>query len=175
MYKTIAIAFICIISSNAHSITSSSEPAPLKAVKFVDIQRYLGKWYQVATIPQGFQAGCKNSTATYNKLEKAKISVTNVCYISGKNYTVNGTARVVDSVANSKLKVKLISPDEGDYWIIELDEFYQYAVIATPNRKNLWILTRTSVISESLYQNLIKIIVKKHHFNPLLIKRTEHS
>ena len=144
----------------------------LKTVKYVDVNRYLGKWYQIASIPQKFEVGCKNVTATYSKLTNTAISVKNFCQLEEKKYVVNGSARVVDLKTNAKLKVKLMSPVERDYWVIELDTYYSYAIVGTPDREGLWILSRSPEMEETLYQNLLRLIKSKHKFNLDKIKRS---
>ncbi|HHO42156.1 MAG TPA: hypothetical protein ENN12_02245 [Epsilonproteobacteria bacterium] len=117
---------------------------PLQTVKQVDLERYLGTWYEIARYEHMFQKDCKASKATYAKREDGRISVLNECLtFDGKLKDAKGVARVVDSLTNSKLEVSFFGPIWGDYWIIMLDEEYSYAVIGHPNRKYLWILSRT--------------------------------
>lgn len=144
----------------------------LETVNYVDIDRYLGKWYQIASIPQPFQNGCTNSRAEYSSIDQNRISVKNTCDFYGEPFVVSGVARIVDNVTNAKLKVKLTSPFEGDYWIIELDENYSWAVVGTPDRKNLWILSRSEKMSDSLYDTLTSKIASKHLFDLSKVERT---
>lgn len=136
---------------------SSSDYAPLDTVKHVDIQRYLGKWYEIANLPNSFQKGCNCSSAEYSTIDSATIKVTNKCIKDGELDYVNGKAFVVDGSNNSKLRVQFFWPFRGDYWIINLDEKnYQYAVVGTPSRKYLWILSRKPFMEDSLYNNLVE-------------------
>ncbi len=148
---------------------------PLETVPRVDLERYLGTWYEIATIPQGFQKGCTAVTATYSLRPDGKIKVVNACRrdsLSGKPRSVTGKAWVVEKKSNGKLKVQFFWPFSGDYWIIELDSIdYSYAVVGHPNRKYLWILCRESRMEEALYNELLGRIAG-HGYDLSLIKRT---
>ncbi len=153
---------------------AASQQKPLEVVPRVDLNRYLGTWYEIATIPQRFQKDCVGVTADYTLRDDGKIDVLNTCRkkaLDGELKTAKGKAWVVDKETNAKLKVQFFWPFRGDYWIIELDPDYQYAVVGHPNRKYLWILCRTPQMDERLYQDLIQRIANKG-YDPSLIKRT---
>ncbi len=78
----------------------------------------------------------------------------NECQKDGKYKKAKGTAKVVDKATGAKLKVTFFWPFYGDYWIIKLSENYDYAVVGTPDRRYLWILSRTPQISEALFSEL---------------------
>ncbi len=137
---------------------------PLDVVPYVDIQRYLGTWYEIATIPQRFQKGCVGVTAHYSLMKNGDIEVVNVCRketLDGKVKSVRGKAWVVDKTTNAKLKVRFFWPFSGSYWIIELDGDYQWAVVGHPKRHYLWILSRTPQMDDALYRDLLKRIEAK--------------
>ncbi|MFA7418326.1 MAG: lipocalin family protein [Melioribacteraceae bacterium] len=136
---------------------SSTNHPPLDTVDKVDIQRYLGKWYEIANLPNSFQKGCSCSSAEYSLIDSTTIRVTNKCMKEGELDDVNGKAFVVEGTGNSRLKVQFFWPFRGDYWIIDLDkENYSYAVVGTPSRKYLWILSRTPKMEDSVYNSLIE-------------------
>lgn len=142
----------------------AAELKPLEAVPRVDIQRYLGTWYEIATIPQRFQKGCVGVTAHYSLRADGDIDVVNVCRqgtLDGRARSVRGKAWVVDKKTNAKLKVRFFWPFAGAYWIIELDEDYQWAVVGHPERNYLWILCRTPQMDGVLYDELIRRIAAK--------------
>jgi apolipoprotein D and lipocalin family protein len=152
----------------------AGQEKPLQVVPRVDLDRYLGTWYEIATIPQRFQKDCVGVTATYTLRDDGKIGVLNTCRkktLDGELKTAKGKAWVVDKETNAKLKVQFFWPFRGDYWIIELDPDYQYAVVGHPDRKYLWILSRTPHMDEALYQDLMQRIANKG-YDPSLIKRT---
>ena len=133
----------------------------LKTVDSVDLQRYLGKWYEIAKYPVVFEKGLVAVTATYAIREDGKIKVLNAGRkgsLDGKEKTAVGKAWVVDKKTNAKLKVQFFWPFSGAYWIIELGENYEYAVVGHPKKKYLWILSRTSKMDEKVYQDVLKKI-----------------
>ena len=131
---------------------------PLDTVDSVDLDRYLGKWYEIARYPNSFERGCVGVTAEYALLDNGQVEVVNTCVessLDGPVRTIEGTARVFDSSTNAKLKVTFFWPFEGDYWILDLGEEYDYAVVGAPNREFLWILNRTPTMDDALYDELV--------------------
>ena len=139
----------------------SADPAPLRTVPFVSLDRYLGTWYEVGRYPNRFQQNCQDSSALYSLRSDGDIEVVNSCKDrrDGQLRQAKGRARVVDSTTNARLKVTFFWPFRGDYWIIDLDQDYQYAVVGTPNRKYLWILSRTPVLSDEVYGKICRGLV----------------
>jgi len=135
---------------------TKKEHNTLEVVPHVELEKYLGKWYEIAHLPARFQKGCTNTTATYTLSEDGNISVLNECIRNGKVKQAKGKAKVVDENSGAKLKVTFFWPFYGDYWIIDLGKDYDYAVVGTPNRKYLWILSRTPQVDDSLLSQLIE-------------------
>ena len=139
----------------------------LKTVPDVDLNRYTGKWYEIARLPNSFEKGLVCCTAEYALRPDGKISVTNSGVKEdepGKISSVNGKAWVPDKNEPGRLKVQFFWPFAGGYYIFHLDrENYQYALVGTPSRKFLWILARTPEIDASLYQELV-YMAGKHEF-----------
>jgi len=118
---------------------------PLETVADVDLQRYTGTWYEIARFPHRFQKDCYATRAVYTLREDGLIGVYNECRkgaADGPIKAVKGKARVVDKQTNAKLEVSFFWPFWGDYWIIDLDPDYQWAVVGHPSRSYLWILSR---------------------------------
>ena len=143
---------------------------PLATVNQVDLERYSGTWYEIARLPQWFQRGCYNSTASYSLNEDGTVRVVNRCKREGKEPSeAEGTARVVPGSDNAKLKVRfdswisrlLPTITEGNYWIIALNQDYQTVVIGEPSRKYLWILARTPELPDDQYQALVQLAENK--------------
>ena len=143
----------------------AGDPTPLKTVPHVNLSRYLGKWYEIARFPNSFQKDCVEAVAEYSQIEDEKIQVVNTCkeIKDGRLSSATGIARVEDPVTHAKLKVNFVPAwlrwtgiGNGDYWIIDLDEGYTYAVVSEPSRKYLWILSRTPTISQTTYNDIIK-------------------
>jgi apolipoprotein D and lipocalin family protein len=146
----------------------------LEVVPYVELTKYLGKWYEIAHLPIRFQKGCTDTTATYTLSEDGSILVLNECIRNGKVRQTKGKAKVVDKNIGAKLKVTFFWPFSADYWIIDLGRDYDYAVVATPNRKYLWILSRTPQMADKLYSQLIESAKSKGFIVNNLIK-TSHS
>lgn len=141
-----------------------SSNQPLETVDSVDLQRYEGTWYEIASFPQRFQKGCHCTTATYTATEEDFVVVENRCRkdsINGEESYIKGKAYIVENTNNAKLEVEFFWPFKGDYWIIDLDKDYQYAVVGHPNREYLWVLSRTPQMSDSLYSEITKRIADK--------------
>jgi apolipoprotein D and lipocalin family protein len=153
-----------LIFAGGAAVVARSKDKPLEVVPFVDIQKYLGTWYEIATIPQRFQKGCVGVTAEYKFWQAGDIEVVNTCRqgsLDGKVRNVRGKAWVVDRKTNAKLKVRFFWPFSGDYWIIALDADYKWAVVGHPGRTYLWILSRSPQMDDALYDELLKLIAAK--------------
>lgn len=119
---------------------------------YVDLQRYLGKWYDIASFPQRFQKGCHCTTAEYRQNKDGSIAVINRCLKNGKEKTARAKAKVTDPASNAKLSVRFFWPFKGKYWIIDLAPDYSYAVVGHPSREYLWILSRSRTLPPETYR-----------------------
>jgi apolipoprotein D and lipocalin family protein len=148
----------------------------LKAVEFVDAEKYMGTWYDVASFPQRFQKNCKCTTAEYALIDEKTVKVYNRCINkeNGKVQDISGKAFIVDTKTNAKLKVQFFWPFKGDYWIIELAEDYSYAVVSEPGKDYLWILSRTPQMPEDQLEGIIERLAEKG-FDVDRIQRTVHD
>jgi len=170
-------SMICLLSIALSLLSNIAFPKqagedPLQTVASVDLERYIGKWYEIAAIPQRFQAGCAATTAQYSLRDDGHIGVVNSCRLKdGSIKNARGTAWAVDE-SNAKLKVRFFWPFSGDYWIIELAEDYSYAVVGHPNRDYLWILARSSEMESALFDTLMESIGTKHGYDLSKIVKT---
>lgn len=156
--KTPSICGIVFLASLFGSAGYAGDDLPLETVRSVEIARYLGEWNQIAFFPTRFQKNCTiDTTAKYTALSDGRIGVRNECTRpNGKRVSIEGKARVVDPETNAKLKVKFFwFAPAGDYWIIDLGPNYEYAVVGTPSRKYLWVLSRSKVMGKDLYSTLV--------------------
>jgi apolipoprotein D and lipocalin family protein len=118
--------------------------APVRSVAKVDLGRYVGQWFEVASFPMFFQRQCVgDTTAQYALRPDGDISVVNRCRTEDGFAEASGKAWTVEGTGNAQLKVSFFWPFRSDYWVIGLDEDYQWAVVGNPNRKYLWVLSRT--------------------------------
>lgn len=142
---------------------ASATDSPLASVPKVDLNRYVGRWYEIAKYPNRFERKCdRNVTATYAVRPDGRISVVNSCTTREAKLTRSvGWAKVVDKQTCSKLKVTFFWPFFGDYWIIDLGANYEYAVIGEPSRKYLWVLSRTPKMDDKLYAEITSRLASK--------------
>ncbi|MCJ7553103.1 MAG: lipocalin family protein [Ignavibacteriaceae bacterium] len=162
------------------SFSVFSQQKPPETVKYVDLNKYIGLWYEITKIPNSFQDHCvKGTTAKYVLGEDGEIEVINSCFDEdGEIDIAEGVARVVDKKSNAKLEVSFVSffgwrPFWGDYWVIGLDEDYQWAIVGTPNRKYGWILSRTSQLDKETMSEIFQIL-KEQGYNPNDFEMSRH-
>ncbi len=169
----ILLCFIC----NCKTQTSDSK-VDKSTVSGVDLNRYLGKWYEIARFNHSFEKGLVGVTATYSLRPDGKIKVLNEGYknlLSGKHKTAIGKAMIPDPRDLSKLKVSFFLNFYADYLIMELDQVnYQYAMIGSNSDNFIWILCRTPQMPESTYNMLIEKAKKRGYSVGNLIRVAQH-
>ena len=135
----------------------SSKNPPLQTVEKVELEKYLGTWYEIARYEHFFEKDCKNVSANYSMMDEETIKVINRCtkITTNEKKEAMGRAYAVDE-SNSKLKVSFFRPFYGDYWVLILDENYEYVVVGTPNRGYLWILARQKTISDEIKNSILE-------------------
>lgn len=169
-YGFLPLAFL-LISCTETPIRHSD--VPLSAVDKVDLNRYLGTWYEIASRPNRFQKGCVATKATYSLEKDNRIKILNECRnesLTGKPRSAEGHAWAVDDT-NAKLKVTFFRPFTGDYWILELGANYEYSVIGEPDGRYLWILSRTPKMDEKVYQGILDRL-KSRGYDVSAVSRT---
>jgi apolipoprotein D and lipocalin family protein len=150
---------------------------PLRTVERVDLNRYVGKWYEIARYPNRFENSCdRDVTAEYSRRNDGKIRVLNSCVTAaGKLKRAEGTAIVVDTQTNAQLKVTFFWPFYGKYWVIDLGPNYEYAVVGEPSRKYLWILSRSPKLPEATYHDILQRIAQQSYETAKLVPTRQAS
>lgn len=184
MKKSVWFAIIPVfLAISALAVNAQQKKSPLSTVPGVDLKRYAGKWFEIARYPNKFQEKCVgNTTATYTIKENNKLEVLNECLKKdGIADSAKGEAKIVDTQTNAKFEVRFapsflsaLPQVWGDYWIIDLDENYTYAVVGDPKRKYLWILSRTAEMKDTTYQNILRR-VEKMGFSPGKLNKTPQN
>jgi apolipoprotein D and lipocalin family protein len=137
---------------------------PLVTIPSLDVQRYLGTWYEIARFPNRFQKQCaSDTTATYSLRDDGRVRVLNRCRrADGGEEMAEGVARQVGGATSSKLEVRFapailsfIPQVWGDYWVVDLDDRYQLSAVSAPGRDYLWILARTPRVDPAAYEALL--------------------
>ncbi len=130
----------------------------LRTVSKVELEKYAGKWYEIARIPSTFEQDLVNTTATYSLREDGNMEVINegrVLDPSGELKQTQALAWLPNANEPGKLKVRFFGLFTTDYWILDLDGEYQYALVGSPTRKFLWILSRTPSMRDDIYRLLV--------------------
>ncbi len=142
------------------SLPSSELGSYLDSVENLDLERYMGKWYEIAKIPMSYEPEMIDPVAEYS-LSEGKIRFENTGYLKAspsKKIKLTGTSESVDPIHHSKLSVQL-SPEgrspAGKYWIFEVGADYEYAVVGTPERTRFRILSRTPDLDRELYEDIL--------------------
>jgi apolipoprotein D and lipocalin family protein len=134
-------------------------PKNVSPVENFELDRYLGKWYEIARLDHSFERGLENITAEYSLREDGGVDVKNRGFSrSGNEWSeANGKAYFVNSPKEGYLKVSFFGPFYGSYIIFELDvENYQYAFVSGPDLNYLWLLSRTPVVSKEIITDFIE-------------------
>jgi apolipoprotein D and lipocalin family protein len=128
----------------------------LETVDYVDVERYMGNWFELAKYPNSFQKNCEKAQANYKLKDNGEVEVINTCIKDNKKEKVaKARAWIVDEATNAKLKVQFFAKFfklpifAGDYWVIMLGDDYEYAVVSEPKKEFLWILSRTKKLEAS--------------------------
>ncbi|SEU11696.1 apolipoprotein D and lipocalin family protein/hypothetical protein [Draconibacterium orientale] len=143
-------------------------------VKELDLQKYLGTWYEIARYDHRFEQGMVGVKANYSLRDDGKIRVVNSGYkntLDGEYSEAIGKAKIPDPENEpAKLKVSFFWIFYGDYYVLELDKDYQWAVIGSSSDKYLWILSRSPQMSPEIYNDLLKRITDRGYDTSALIK-----
>lgn len=143
----------CSAIVSRHPIGNRAVPEPAKAL---DLDRYLGRWFELARYEQGFQKDCEGVTASYSQRTNGGIDVLNRCRKpNGKISEARGRAKVVDTATGAKLKVSFFGPFYGDYWVMDRSDDYRWAIVGDPSGRYLWILHREPTPPEAEIQRLL--------------------
>ena len=168
---TIPLLFIGFVFN---SFNNSNSMIDKSTVKELDLEKYLGTWYEIARYDHRFERGLAGVTANYSMRDDGKIKVLNSGYkesLSGKYSEAIGKAKIPDPKNEpAKLKVSFFWFFYGDYYIMELDKNYQWAIIGSSSDNYLWILSRTPQIEESLYNELLEKLDARGYDVSKLIK-----
>ena len=128
-------------------------------VKTLDLNRYLGTWYEIARFPHSFEKNLVGVTATYSMRNDGKIEVLNQGFkntLDGELSKAFGKAKIPNKLEPGKLKVSFFWIFYADYYVLELDENYRYVMIGSSSDKYFWILSRTPQMEPATYEMLLE-------------------
>jgi len=152
---------------------TNSQMLDKTTVKELDLNRYLGKWYEIARFPHSFEKNLVGVTATYSLRDDGKIKVLNQGYkntLNGELSVAIGKAKIPNKLEPAKLKVSFFWIFYGDYYVLELDENYQYVMIGSSSPKYFWILCRTPQMDSAIYEMLLEKARKRGYNLDKLVK-----
>ena len=175
------LMLMCVFSA-VRNISAQVKEKPA-TVQSVDLNKYAGLWYEIARYPDKFQEQCSSDVTTEYILEKdGDFTVINKCKNNkGVVDDIKGKMRVVDKKTNAVLEIRfsskrlLVLPkDWQDYWILDLGKDYEYALIGSPDRKLLYVLSRTPQLDGEKYESMMKIAKQQGFIPDKLIKTRQN-
>ncbi|MCG8296220.1 MULTISPECIES: lipocalin family protein [Pseudomonas] len=155
---------VCLVMLLGGCATSATDPLAPKTAGAVDLKRYQGKWFELARLPMKYQDGCAQSEAHYNLKPDGSVGVLNRCRTMGDEWLrAEGHATPQQPGHTDKLWVEFdnwftrLVPGvaKGAYWILYVDDRYRTAIVGSPDRKYLWILSRTPSLPAWERENLL--------------------
>ena len=163
LLKTFSVFAILVVVPFILISKSFANHPPVIPISSIDLQRYLGRWFEIASFPQRFSRNCVATTADYSLMDNGNIRVVNRCRrgsLDGPQSEIKGRAWVSDPRTDAILAVQFFWPFVGDYWIIGLGpdrgNGYEWALVGSPDRESLWILNRSPQMSSELYSRIIE-------------------
>lgn len=158
------ISLFCNAQKNMINTTVVSE---------LNLERYLGTWYEIARYDHKFERDLVGVTATYSMRKDGKIKVINRGYkgrLDGPYSEAIGKAKIPNPQIPAKLKVSFFLFFYGDYFVMELDDAYQWAVIGSSSDRYLWILSRQAIMKQAIYDDLLERLTSRGYTTDQLIK-----
>jgi apolipoprotein D and lipocalin family protein len=154
---------------------TAADGRPLGTVAHLDLNRYVGKWYEIARYPNRYEKKCAGEvTAEYSIEPSGNIGVTNSCMMSdGKPEVSRGWAKIEDRNSNAKFAVTFFWPFYWKYWVIDLDPNYEYAVVGEPSREYLWILSRNPKMPDEVYNAIVARLHSQEYDSAKLVRTAQ--
>jgi len=155
--KLLSIFFLSFLFAFCEAPGKGKNNLNLTTVESLDIHRYMGRWFEIARLPHYHERGLHSITANYSLAQDGTISVTNRGYSQNETLKeARGKAYRPDDLVPGELKVSFFWIFYGDYLVIELDTDYQWALVSAGSGEYLWILSRTPVMNEAIYQDILQ-------------------
>ena len=172
--KVLLIIFLYATTMNCQSNKCNQPP---KTVENFEIEKYLGTWYELARFDHSFERGLVGVTATYTLREDGMIKVLNQGYknsLQGELSQANGKAKITNKDCPSKIQVSFFWFFYADYFVLDLDKDYQWAIVGSKSMNYLWILSRKPIVDDSLYDLLVQK-AKNLGYDTLKLIKVKHS
>ena len=163
MRKKLFVLFVAVLLAGAAWTSDAKKNrkfGPLETVDYVDITRFMGTWYVIASIPISFEKDGYNAIESYTwNAEKDRIDIDyrfNKGSFDGKLKELPQKAWIHDERTNAEWRIQLLWPLKFAHLVIDLGEEYEFTVIGVPNRKNIWIMAREPWMDEDLYASILE-------------------
>ena len=157
--QSLSMAALLIAALLGLNACSTTAPEGIAAVTPFDIERYQGKWYEIARFDHSFERGLSDVSASYRQQPDGSVEVVNRGYDSNRNdwRQALGRALFTGDTNRASLKVSFFGPFYGGYHVMALDQKnYQWAMVVGPNRDYLWILAREKRLPEAVREQLVR-------------------
>ena len=151
---------------------TSAQQIDNTTITVFDLNRYLGKWYEVARYDHVFERGLVGTTAEYSLRDDGKIKVLNSGYMNtldGSYQESVGKAKPNSNGKPGQLQVSFFGPFYGNYYILDLAPDYSYSVVGSSSPKYLWILSRTPHLSSEVLSKILSNLQKRGYDTTKLI------
>lgn len=173
----LAVGGLALLAACASAGGKSGNAQVPQPARPVELERYLGRWYEFARYENRFERNCEAVTADYRLRDDGLIGVTNACReggLSGPVKVSEGKAKVVDGSANAKLKVSFFGPFYvGRYWVLDHADDYTWSIVGEPSGRYLWILTREATPPAALRTALMER-ARSLGYDITMLRETRH-
>lgn len=170
--KSRIMIFFLVLFSLTECQSKKPDYMDYSTVKELNLERYMGKWYEIARYDHSFEKGLVGVTATYSLRPDGKITVLNQGYknsLEGSLNLAKGKGKQPDSREPGKLKVSFFLFFYADYYVLELDDDYKWALVGSSSDKYLWILSRTPQLADETLQHILGLAKKRGYNTDKLI------
>jgi apolipoprotein D and lipocalin family protein len=159
----------------ALAVAACSQSGP-EVEKDFDLARFQGRWYEIASVPRDYTAYCHDTVADYRRTTTGELDLRHTCALNsaaGEKHEFRAVARVDDPSVPAKMAMQ-IGSYTGAYWVLDVNERYDYALVGHPARTMLWVLSRTPALDPATYDGALQL-AEKQGFNTGLLRKTPQS
>ena len=170
-------ALFSLLAGGSVAGCATTDAPPLEAIdRYVELERFMGDWFVIASIPIDLwfasEVGAHNGVESYTMREDGRIQTTYTFRqdrFDGEEKLFNPIASVYNTETNAEWRMQFLWPFRSAYLIVYLDDDYQQTIIGVPNRRHVWIMSRTPEISEARYRELVDVVAELGYDTSLLL------
>ncbi len=155
----LAVSALLLLAHPSALLAAAFTPAPAPT-KPVELQRYVGRWYEVARVPNHFERGkgCDAPTADYLQDAKGAVTVVQTCHENAPNgpeKVYHATAQILDPGTNAKFKLTFYVLLTKEYWVLDHAQDYKWAIVGDPTGKFLWFFSRQPILAAGFKEAML--------------------